>query len=497
MSNYKTALIAAVMGLLGVLVMGSLSPSVAQVVVDCNNGDVLQDAIDAAPTNETILVTGTCNENIRINSPKQKLTIDGQGAARIVAANDNLSTVSIFGRGITIQNFRVIRGGSTGIRISEAAKAIINNNTIRKASGQGIRVEDNSVATILGNRVRRNGANGISILEASAVEIGANCTEDDLNIIARNGQSGIALSSKAQATIIGNIIRNNAANGIFVSDGSMADTASNVITGNGGDGIDVSLGSSVRMGRRNEPDSCENRPNSTNLNNLNAGIGIECQSLSTVDGVLGSLDGADGATDLNDDNSDCPNCCFASVDLDPTPPANEPPEAAFTFETDNLTANFTDQSTDSDGSIVAWLWDFGDGSGSTSTEQNPSYTYAAAGTYPVTLTVEDDQGAASEPADDSVAVVAVESDCDDDVDNDGDELIDCDDPDCAETDACSDGGILGQILDQICSLGNCATDPHLKEECISSTKTCLEEAVGLIERNLCWGDAFFLCTGIQ
>ena len=498
MSNYKTALIAAVIVFLGVLVMGSLSPSGAQVVVDCNNGDVLQDAIDAAPTNETILVTGTCNENIRINSPKQKLTIDGQGAARIVAANDNLSTVSIFGTGITVQNFRVIRGGSTGIRISEdAAEILIKNNTIRKASGQGIRVEEISTATIIGNRVRRNGGNGISILEASAVEIGANCTEDDLNIIARNGQSGIALSSNAQATIIGNIIRNNDANGIFVSDGSMADTASNVITGNGGDGIDVSLGSSVRMGRRNEPASCENNPNSTNSNNLNAGIGIECQSLSTVVGVLGSLNGADGATDLNDDNSDCPNCCFASVDLEPTPPANEPPEAAFTFETDNLTANFTDQSTDSDGSIVAWLWDFGDGSGSTSTAQNPSYTYAAAGTYTVTLTVTDDQDAVSEPAEKSVTVTGFESICDDNVDNDGDELIDCDDPDCADDSACDEGGFLDQIIDQICSLGNCATDPDLKEECISSTQTCLEEAVGVIESNQCWGDALFLCTGIQ
>jgi len=493
MSNYKTALIAAVMGLLGVLVMGSLSPSGAQVVVDCNNGDVLQDAIDAAPTNETILVTGTCNENIRINSPKQKLTIDGQGAARIVAANDNLSTVSIFGYGIIIQNFRVIRGGSNGIRVSEDATATIKNNTIRRASAQGIRVEEASTATIIGNRVRKNGGDGISILEASSAEIGTNCTEDALNIIARNGQNGIALSQNAQASIRGNIIRNNATNGIFVSESSTADTASNVITGNGGDGIDVRLGSIVRLGRSNATDSCRNNPNKTNPNNLNAGIGIECQSLSAVDGVLGSLNGANGATDLNDDNSDCPNCCFASVDLEPTPPANEAPEAAFTFETDNLTANFTDQSTDSDGDVVAWAWDFGDGSDSTSTEQNPSYTYAAAGTYTVTLTVEDDQGAASEPAEDSVAVVAVESDCDDDVDNDVDGLTDCDDPDCAETDDCSEGG----FLDSFCSLGNCATDPDLKEECISSTQTCLEEAVGVIEWNQCWGDALFLCTGIQ
>jgi Zn-dependent metalloprotease len=71
---------------------------------------------------------------------------------------------------------------------------------------------------------------------------------------------------------------------------------------------------------------------------------------------------------------------------------NSPPTADFTYTTSDLTAYFTDQSTDSDGSVVAWDWDFGDGVG-TSTAQNPAYTYAADGTYAVTLTVTDDDGA--------------------------------------------------------------------------------------------------------
>jgi PKD repeat protein len=70
---------------------------------------------------------------------------------------------------------------------------------------------------------------------------------------------------------------------------------------------------------------------------------------------------------------------------------NAPPVADFTFTTSDLTANFTDASTDSDGTIVSWLWNFGDGN--TSTVQNPSQTYAAGGTYTVTLTVTDDDGA--------------------------------------------------------------------------------------------------------
>jgi PKD repeat protein len=73
------------------------------------------------------------------------------------------------------------------------------------------------------------------------------------------------------------------------------------------------------------------------------------------------------------------------------PPANVAPTANFTVATSNLTANFTDTSTDSDGTIVSRAWNFGDGT--TSTATNPSRTYAAAGTYTVTLTVTDDDGA--------------------------------------------------------------------------------------------------------
>ncbi|HKY76464.1 MAG TPA: S8 family serine peptidase, partial [Acidimicrobiia bacterium] len=72
------------------------------------------------------------------------------------------------------------------------------------------------------------------------------------------------------------------------------------------------------------------------------------------------------------------------------PPPNQPPAAAFVESCTYLDCTFTDQSTDTDGSVVAWSWAFGDGS--TSTAQSPSHSYAAAGTYTVTLTVTDDDG---------------------------------------------------------------------------------------------------------
>jgi PKD repeat protein len=71
--------------------------------------------------------------------------------------------------------------------------------------------------------------------------------------------------------------------------------------------------------------------------------------------------------------------------------ANQSPTAAFTSSCSNLTCSFTNGSSDPDGSIASSSWNFGDGQ--TSTAASPSHTYGAAGTYNVTLTVTDNQGA--------------------------------------------------------------------------------------------------------
>ena len=82
---------------------------------------------------------------------------------------------------------------------------------------------------------------------------------------------------------------------------------------------------------------------------------------------------------------------FAVTCTTPPPPPNQPPTAAFSSSCTGLTCGFTSTSSDPDGSISSYSWTFGDGG--TATSQNPSHTYAAGGTYTVTLTVTDNQGA--------------------------------------------------------------------------------------------------------
>jgi PKD repeat protein len=112
--------------------------------------------------------------------------------------------------------------------------------------------------------------------------------------------------------------------------------------------------------------------------------------VSTSDGKLRSLDftgGVPSGTPVIVDNGDWSGQAVFLYGGIP----NVPPNAAFTSNCDHLGCGFDGSgSTDSDGSITSYAWDFGDGA--TGTGVTPQHTYAAAGTYTVKLTVTDDRG---------------------------------------------------------------------------------------------------------
>jgi len=84
---------------------------------------------------------------------------------------------------------------------------------------------------------------------------------------------------------------------------------------------------------------------------------------------------------------------------------NVPPTAAFTSTVNNLNASFdASTSSDPDGTVASYAWDFGDGL--TGTGATATHSYAAAGNYTVSLVVTDNQGAASTATTHSVTVTA-------------------------------------------------------------------------------------------
>lgn len=70
-------------------------------------------------------------------------------------------------------------------------------------------------------------------------------------------------------------------------------------------------------------------------------------------------------------------------------PSNQPPSASFTDVCTGLTCTFTDTSTDSDGQIASRVWNVG----GNSAERIVTHTFPADGTYGVSLTVTDNDGA--------------------------------------------------------------------------------------------------------
>ncbi len=73
------------------------------------------------------------------------------------------------------------------------------------------------------------------------------------------------------------------------------------------------------------------------------------------------------------------------------PPPNITPHASFTVSVTYHTAALASTSSDEDGTVASYAWDFGDGT--TGTGPTPQHTYATAGAYTVSLTVTDNGGA--------------------------------------------------------------------------------------------------------
>ena len=304
-----------------------LLPSVGEAVTKqrtCGSqpGQTIEQFLDELNSGDTLLVNGTCNENVVVGTGRTGITLDGQGTATIIGPDTTEATVTITGRNITLKGF-TINGGRDGVRVTRGGTATITGNTITGAAGTrdgiivnrggeatidgntigswgrfGINLDQNGTARIVNNTVQNNGSHGILVDESSSGRIGFLAFGDTVagpNTIQSNGGRGVNVTRSASAVILSNTVSNNTLDGVGVFRGSHADIGANTIDGNGDSGIFVSENSGVNLGQTG---IAFDSSNSTTVGSENTDFGLGCSINSYANGTRGSLTGVSGATDF-------------------------------------------------------------------------------------------------------------------------------------------------------------------------------------------------------
>jgi len=308
-----------------------------------------------------------------------------------------------------------------GICVYDRSTATLNKNTITDNladSGGGIYISYSTV-TISENTISNNSASGGGGISSS---YGGIATISKNTITNNSGHSGGGIRTHYGTIIISeNIINTNSANyggGIHTLDSTIT-ISNNAITDNwadNGGGINAHPGTVIIKDNkitRNSATKSEgggiviySQP-TINYNDIYDNTPYDVYNANScgsphVNATYNWWGTTDEATiqahiyDWFDDAS------LGIVDYSPylTEPVtpNIPPIASFIYSPESpvvvqtITFNASN-STDPDGNITSYAWDFGDGNNTNTTAPITSYSYASAGTYNVNLTVTDDDGA--------------------------------------------------------------------------------------------------------
>ena len=275
------------------LVLLLLLPAAADAAtrsIDCDAGDSIGKALSAVQPGDTVLVNGTCNENLIVQQEVSSVTLDGQGRATINGGGDKTHTVIVRGKRIVIKGFTVT-GGRDGIHLA-GGSADIADTVIRNVGLNGVFVDHNGFMRLLDSRIEGNRGAGIVLNENSVARIGfiIGRGKSSPNTITGNALDGIVVQRSSTAWIAGVTIAGNKGNGITVDRNSQATLGGNTLDGNGGDAIFVNRMSGVTLGNM---DVRSDGPNTTRQKN--GGMGLRCSMGGYVDGPAGTLDGMKGA----------------------------------------------------------------------------------------------------------------------------------------------------------------------------------------------------------
>lgn len=204
----------------------------------------------------TVIVSGTCNENVVIQS-LDKLTLQAEAGAAIQdSSNGNNPTIFIIdSQRVTIQGF-TINGGSPGVLCTDYSLCRFSQNTIQGAADDGVQIS-RSRSDFDRDIIQNNGFRGLVVREQGTAVIpavtiqgnadaGADVLDGSFLFASQSTISNNAFGLRAENSTLridASTISGNTLDGVLLQEASSARIVNvagpNTITGNGFNGVSV------------------------------------------------------------------------------------------------------------------------------------------------------------------------------------------------------------------------------------------------------------------
>jgi hypothetical protein len=249
--------------------------------VNCNTGQTIGAALarvaESGPLGAngpaTILVSGTCNEDVSILR-MDHLTLPGNPTATINGGSDpNAVTLGIHdSRDVTVNDITIARSG-LGVNVERQSLARFNGVTIQNSQGDGLFCNLESTVQINNSTVQNNADIGVEVhggtLILTGTTIQGNTNGGVLAISSRvttstqlddqgfplggqpttiqNNSTGIIANVGSSLFLFPVVISGNSGDGVQIQGNSSADFRAAAVTGNQGHGVRIGDVSFVRF----------------------------------------------------------------------------------------------------------------------------------------------------------------------------------------------------------------------------------------------------------
>ncbi len=350
-------------------------------------GDSIQTALNNAVSGDVIILKpGIYTENIKID--KDNLVISSESRnpddTIITAKSSDNYVISLQADNVKISGLGITgtKNSYTGIYLSGCNNCIIENNKILN-NGYGIYLLNSKGNTLSNNMVTNNGEYGILLSASTNNTLSGNMASD-------NNGTGIHISTSDSNTLTGNNVSSNDVYGLFVCPESDDNLIYNNYFNNT---VNTEIQNGVGNAYNTTKTEGKNIVGGSYLGgNFWAEPGGTGFSETAVD------EDGDGIADFGYRLAQSTYSDQLPLISSSRPKQPIPPVANFKMDNSNgpapLLVRFTDLSKNAD----SWSWDFESDGKIDSTEENPVHVFTTIGTYTVTLSVTNKNGAASKTA---------------------------------------------------------------------------------------------------